>query len=42
MTPTYDSFLRREQIMSCPYCKKNFDGKEMLDVHKKIDHGLAY
>ena len=39
MLSTYDSF-RREQIVTCPFCNKNFEGKVMLDVHKKIDHGF--
>lgn len=38
MSSIYDSF-RREQILTCPFCKKSFEGKDMLDAHKKIDHG---
>jgi hypothetical protein len=29
---------RRSKILTCPACGKNFDGEEMLNAHRKMDH----
>lgn len=35
MPSIYDSF-RRGQILTCPFSKKYFEGKEMLDAHSEL------
>lgn len=32
--------MRGEESINMPFCNENFDGKDMLDAHKKIDHVL--